>query len=147
VFEIKAVQLTASERVENMDDRRKTERAPVEQGSNTERMTKRAVFGVTNLETDRLIGQMTDISRVGLQLATTRPVQVRTYFNLRLRLPETIQSSMFIIMEAECIWCKQGSDERTYTAGFKLNSITPSNIKRIHALLVRLGKIEDPVVG
>jgi hypothetical protein len=126
-----------------MEDRRRVERAPAERVSNTARMTKTAVFGVTNLETDRLVGQMTDISPAGIQLTAFRPVEVKSTFNFRLRLPEPILGSLFIIMDAECLWCKQGPDEKSYTAGFKLLSITPNNSKRIQALLANLGKTHE----
>jgi hypothetical protein len=130
-----------------MDDRRKIDRASAEPVSSTARVTRTAVFGVTNLETDRLIGQMTDISPAGIQLTSSRPVEVRSIFNFRLRLPESIQGSLFIIMDVECIWCKPGASDRTYSAGFKLNSITPSNLKRIQALLVSLGKTTETVTS
>ena len=130
-----------------MDDRRSAERAIAERASNTARMTKTAILGVTNLETDRLIGQMTDISPDGLQLTTSKPVECRSVFNFRLRLPEPIQGSLFIIMDAECVWCKQGIEARTYNAGFKLRSVTPSNLKRIQALLVSLGKAKESVTS
>lgn len=130
-----------------MDDRRKAERTPVERSSNAARLTKTAIFGVTNLETDLLMGHLINVTPLDLQMTTYRPVEVRSIFNFRLRLPEPIQGSVFIVVNAECTSCKQGTDERSYTSGFKLDSITPSNLKRIQALLVSLGKIEQSVTG
>ena len=143
--EAESLPATASERESKMDERRKTERVPAERSSSTSRSIKTAIFGVTNLETDRLMGHMTDITPVGLQMTTFKPVEVRSIFNFRLRLPEPIQGSIFIIMDAECLWCKQGTDAKSYIAGFKLNAITPGNVKRVQTLMTSLGLSKEAV--
>jgi hypothetical protein len=123
-----------------MDDRAKSERAAAQRVSNTTRMTKTALFGVTDLEADKLLGQMTDISSDILLLSSPRSIESRSIKNLRLRLPEAIHGSCFIVVDAECSSCTPGAEQRTYNVAFKLRSVTPSNAKRIQALLVSLGK-------
>ena len=125
-----------------MEDRRESERTPVEFGSQTSKLSMDGVFGIVDLESDRPVGLMANIAADGLQLTTWKPIQTQSIFSFRLRLPEPILGSVFVVLDAECIWCKQGNDHNSYLAGFKIYGITPSNLKRVKGLLESLGKTE-----
>ncbi len=97
-------------------------------------------FGIVNLETDRPIGMMADISLESIKVTTWKPLQEGSVLCLRLRLPEAVGGSPFIIFNAMCQSCSQGSDERSFLATLSFQSITPSNQKRINELLAMLGR-------
>jgi hypothetical protein len=123
-----------------MEERRRVGRASVNPESQTARMGKGGIFSVTNLETDRLIGQMVDISVEGLQISTWKFLASKATYNFRLRLPEPIGGSVFVVFDAESTWCKDGGDAQSFVAGFKICGITPTNAQRLKELLVSLGK-------
>jgi hypothetical protein len=123
-----------------MEERRRVGRASIDPGSQTARMGKGGVFGVTNLETDRLIGHMIDISTEGLQMTTWKFLASKAIYNFRLKLPEPINGSVFVVFDAESTWCKDGGDAHSFVAGFKICGMTPSNAQRLKELLVSLGK-------
>jgi len=125
-----------------MEDRRESERVPTAFGSQTSKLSLDGVFGIVDLESDRPLGLMANIAADGLQLTTWKPIEPQSIYSFRLRLPEPILGSIFIVLDAECIYCKQGNDQRSYLAGFKIYSITPSNLKRVQGLLKSLGKTE-----
>jgi hypothetical protein len=114
----------------------------VEFGSQTSKLSMNGVFGIMDLENDRPMGLMANIATDGLQLTTWKPIEPKSIFSFRLRLPEPICGSPFIVLDAECVWCKQANDQRSYLVGFKIYSITPSNSKRVKGLLESLGKTE-----
>ena len=97
-------------------------------------------FSITNLETDRPIGMMADLSVESIKLTTWKKLQPDSIFNLRLRLPEVISGSVFIVFNAKCLWCKQGADENSFIAELAFEGTTQNNRKRIFDLMVCLGK-------
>ncbi len=123
-----------------MEERRRVGRASVDPGSLTAQMGKGGIFGVTDLENDRLIGHMVDISAEGLQISTWKFLASKTIYNFRLRLPELIYGSVFVVFDAESTWCKGEGDDRSFAAGFKICGMTPSNAQRLQEVLVSLGK-------
>jgi hypothetical protein len=99
-------------------------------------------FSITNLETDRPIGMMADVSVESMKLTTWKALKPDSIFNLRLRLPEVNNGSIFIVFNAKCLWCKQGADEHSFIAELAFESTTQINMKRIRDLLVSLGKVQ-----
>ena len=97
-------------------------------------------FGIVNLETDRPIGMMADILSDSIKVTTWKPLEQGSVLCLRLRLPEAIGGSPFIIFNALCQSCSAGSDGRSFLATLSFQSITPSNQKRIKQLLAMLGR-------
>jgi len=130
-----------------MDERREKERIPIETESQTNEFGTGGIFGVTNLETDRLIGHMKDISSDGFQLKSWNPIREGAILCLRLRLPERIADNLYVVFDVECQWCANGTDDPSYFAGFKICYITPSNRKRMDLLLQSLGKNKTTAKG
>ena len=97
-------------------------------------------FGIVNLETDRPIGMMADISLDSIKVTTWKPLKQGCILCLRLRLPEAVGGSPFIIFNAICQSVDQGPDERSFLATLTFQGITPSNQKRINELLAMLGR-------
>lgn len=97
-------------------------------------------FGIVNLETDRPIGMMADISLDSIKVTTWKPIQQGSILCLRLRLPEAVGGSPFIIFNAICQSISPGTDERSFLATLSIQGITPSNQKRINELLSMLGR-------
>ena len=101
------------------------------------------MFSIVNLETDRPIGMMADIAMDKVALSSWKELIPNTILNLRLRLPEAINGSVFVVFEAKCLTCTRESGQESYFATLTYLSMTPSNKKRVHDLLVSLGKLEE----
>ena len=121
-----------------MHERRKSNRVAIDTGPITGEIGRDAPFGVVNLENDHPLGCLADISPDGLRLNTWKHIELGTLFNLRIRLPEEIEGGRFIVLDACCMWSKPTADEDGWYAGFQFISITPSNQKRIDALIAML---------
>ena len=91
------------------------------------------VFGE---KTNRLIGDLVDITTEGIKLIGSRPVKTEITYKLRMDLPREIDGEKKIIFNAQSRWCEK--DDRTdfYNTGFKLTAISPDDINRIENLIL-----------
>jgi len=113
--------------------------------SRTDQISSGAAFGVTNLETDRPIGHLMNITADELHIQTWKSIEIEATYNFRVRLPETIGGSNFIILNAKCLRCAQQDATDSYDVGFKISGLTTSNARRIGELMAMLNPAEKSV--
>lgn len=77
----------------------------------------------------RLIGHQVDITTEGIKLISKDPIEPHTDFQFALILPETVEGNKQIALDARSIWCKKDVNPDFYAAGFKINNITPKDIR------------------
>ena len=113
-------------------------RVPAGHDSKTDQISSGAAFGVTNLESDRPIGHLMNITADELHIQTWKSIEIDATYNFRVRLPETIGGSNFIIMNAKCLRCTQQDATDSFDVGFKISGLTTSNARRIGKLMAML---------
>lgn len=98
---------------------------------------KRLIFylKVFGEKTNRLIGDLVDITTEGIRLIGNRPIKTEITYKLRMDLPREINGKREIIFNARSRWCEK--DDRTdfYNTGFQLMSISPGDVNRIENLI------------
>ena len=90
------------------------------------------VFGK---KTNRLFGDLVDITIEGIKLIGEKPIKTKVIFQLKMDLPRKINGEREISFNAKSTWCRK--DERTnyYNTGFQLTSITANDVARIENLI------------
>lgn len=82
-----------------------------------------------------LIGQLVDISDMGIRLKSDNPVPDNTFFRLAIKLPGKINDSEGLFFDAISLWCKQDPDSRSHSIGCQVLNIKPEELQKLANLL------------
>ena len=69
-----------------------------------ERMLLVYYLGVTDLETNEVIGHAVDISNEGIMVFSEKPVKTELLFQLQMYLPEEVHESRYFAFSAVSQW-------------------------------------------
>lgn len=94
-----------------------------------------AYLGIYDNESNMLIGRLTDITTLGMQMLSYNQVGPTKDFNFKLELPFELSGSRWIEMHAKCIWCRPDESGKYYNAGFQFRDISDENTKLIEQLI------------
>jgi len=88
---------------------------------------KRATYymKVVDQKTNRLAGNVHDISPSGFMMNSPRPIKTHVLHDLSMSLPDTIEGEIPIIVQAKSVWCSKNEITKLYDTGFKLVNVTP----------------------
>ena len=70
--------------------------------------------------TQRLLGQLQDISPLGLKLISEDPLEIGHRYRLSVRLPSEHFDETSLDLEAECVWCHPDIRPALYASGFRI---------------------------
>ena len=119
-----------------MNERRKTERVPVSRYSIHNAENPEREFFVYDRETEQVIGCLADFSSGGMMVLCQDPLVSDTIMKLRIGLPEEIQGSDELILDAKPVWCRRDEKHGCHNVGFEFSAIFPHH-DRILSLLIK----------
>lgn len=90
---------------------------------------------VFDRKTDRLVGQLVDITTSGMKLVSEDSIEPDTSFQLRMVLPEEIDKKKEIAFEVRSMWCKRDINPDFYSAGFEFEDISTEDLNIIKNLM------------
>lgn len=90
---------------------------------------------VVDRNTDKLFGQLVDITTEGMKLVSEKPVEPDTTYELKMLLPEEIENRKEVYFEANCQWCKRDVNPNFYSIGFEFIRISTQDINIIKNLI------------
>jgi len=90
---------------------------------------------VFDAENDRFLGYLVDITPVGAMLQSTEAIEPDARFTLRVELPEEIDGSSQIVVDAESVWDKKEDNALFHHTGFEFLDIPPQEEARVRTLM------------
>ena len=90
---------------------------------------------VIDRNTEKLVGNLVDITTEGCMLISDDPIETGVDFELKLDLPEEIRGSRQITFDAHSRWCKSDVNPEFYDSGFRLSNISTNDIAIIESLI------------
>ena len=90
---------------------------------------------VTDINRERVIGQLVDISIDGLMLLGGAPLAINGMYQFDIELPEPVNGHSVLHLGAECLWCRTAEDPEHFWAGFHLIDISPEDQSTLDALI------------
>jgi hypothetical protein len=100
-------------------------------------------FQVLDRLTNNPIGHLVDISTGGMMIIGKEPIKEGIILKLRIDLPEIIQESSHLSIDARCIWCRQDVNPEYYYTGFDILVISPNHAGIIEELVREIGTAES----
>ncbi len=83
---------------------------------------------VLNDDTQEILGQMVEVSMVGLRLETVEPVPLEKDYYLRLELTPDLGKIPYIVFLARSKWCNTDDIQpNLYQVGFEVVEILPED--------------------
>ena len=89
--------------------------------------------------TDVNMGHLVDITTEGIMMISEEEISRGKDFSFRMQLPTTITGREEVNFQARCLWCKKDINPDFYVSGFKIEKITPHEVKTITALINAYG--------
>lgn len=93
-----------------------------------------AQFNVIDLNIDRPIGKLIDISSDGMKLQSDEKLEKGVIFKLKIDLPEEIKGSDQLIVDARSLWSEKIADREYFQTGFEFLSKFPHHDEIIELL-------------
>lgn len=90
----------------------------------------------------KLLGHVVDITVEGLMLISEEPLETGKTFELWMEVPEEIDESGKVLLEAEAVWSKQDINPALFAAGFRLKGVPEETIAKIKDVIDLL-KFDD----
>jgi hypothetical protein len=94
---------------------------------------------VFDRKTDKLVGNVVDITTGGMKLMSKEPVKPGTVHHFRMALPGEMGGSKEIVFEAKSVWSKNNLYSDFYGTGFVFEKIADDDIAVIRDLIDRFG--------
>ncbi len=91
-------------------------------------------FDIIDLNINRSIGFLVDINANGMRLQSDAILEKGVIFKLRIDLPEEIQGSDQLVVDARSLWCQKNVEEEYYHTGFEFLSKFPHHDEIINLL-------------
>lgn len=85
--------------------------------------------------TDRLVGQLVDITTRGFMLTSENPLESGLRMELRMVLPDVIDGDNQITFDAVSVWCKKDINPNFYAIGFEFESVSPKTLTIVENLI------------
>lgn len=98
---------------------------------------KRATNSITvrDLNTDRPLGRIVNLTSEGIMLIGPVPVESNLVFQLELNLPMPHLGRSSLQLGAESLWCSDASEPDNYWAGFRIIDISLGTVELIESLV------------
>jgi len=90
---------------------------------------------IYNVDSNKILGHLVDISEKGLMLICDRVVPINEEYQLRMRLPAQMKDRREILFRATSRWCKADANPDFYLAGFHLPLLESATRELILALI------------
>ena len=89
--------------------------------------------GIYDLETEEFVGHLSNRSRTGLMITSTKPFEPRQAYHLGIEsgsneTPQTLQA-----LDVQCLWAKQEFQGAFYYSGFQIEDLAPRTKTQLEA--------------
>ncbi|QSA96053.1 PilZ domain-containing protein [Methylococcus sp. EFPC2] len=84
-------------------------------------------LAATDLDRERILGHLVDVSLDGLMLITRETLPVNRVFQLQLELPTEMAPARSVVFGAESLWQEPSGDSGHYWVGMHIIDISPEN--------------------
>lgn len=111
-----------------MQDRRRTKRRFL--------MYYSRIFDTSN---DTLVGQLGDVTPLGLMVISDAPLPVDKVFTLKIELSAEVSDQPDFLVTARSLWCQPDVAPGIYNTGFELQELSPENIEIIQHIVDNFG--------
>lgn len=85
-----------------------------------------------------LVGNLVDISPIGIMLVSDKPQDVGREYQLRMMLPELVEGSRYIDFNGRAVWTKNDINPDFYDTGFELVEPSQEFMAVLESLLEEL---------
>ncbi len=86
---------------------------------------------VFDRNSDKLLGELGDITSEGIMIVSDDPIAENEKFELVIRLPEEADEQLEIVFDAQSIRCQKTIHEAIYITGFRIKSLDDENKRKI----------------
>jgi len=90
---------------------------------------------VTDVDRDRLLGHLVDVSLDGLMLIAREALPVNRVFQVALDFPAEMAPDRGVTFGAESLWREMTGDPGQYWLGFQIIDIAPENAEKLRRLI------------
>jgi len=91
---------------------------------------------VIEQRSSRRIGGLANLSLSGAMLTTLEPVEPGAKLQCRVQLPKRIFQRDYLMLAAECVWCKKNSAKGWYESGYRLKNVSELDAVIIMHLMI-----------
>jgi hypothetical protein len=81
------------------------------------------------------MGKILDMSARGMKLTSREPLKVRQVYYCRLPLAKKIDGCHEVHFDAECRWCRESEDAKSYCSGYLLRFPTSKDADIVQKLI------------
>lgn len=93
----------------------------------------------------RQIGTLADLSTAGTSLITAEPIEKGAVLKCRVKLPKEIFRREYLMIEAECRWCRKNDDTGGYRSGYSLQNVSEHDSVIILYLIIHFLEAQPSV--
>lgn len=90
---------------------------------------------VYDADSERFLGYLVDITPEGAMLQSKEEIEPDASFRLRLELPEEMDGSREIVVQAESVWDKKEGNALFHHTGFEFQDISADDEERVRRLM------------
>ena len=90
---------------------------------------------VFNHNTGRLMGHLVDLTEEGIMVISEAPIETDVLFQLRMVLPEELDSRKELDFKARSLWCKKDLNPDFYDTGFQLIDVSAGDARLLENLI------------
>ena len=103
-----------------------------------ERVSLDSYLRVNDLDQQKLLGHVVDISRDGMRLISDQPITVAQDYNVKLEV--SIYGRRFdnIVLVARSVWSQTDDNPSLYDTGFHFEQVSPESDEAIQTLIEEL---------
>ena len=87
----------------------------------------------------RQIGNLVDITPLGIMVVSDRPIPEGQNTRLRLELTSDVSDKPFMEFSAHSKWCKPDINPTMYNTGFKILDIAPDDAQIVQLIIEEFG--------
>jgi c-di-GMP-binding flagellar brake protein YcgR len=84
---------------------------------------------------NKFIGYLVDITPHGAMLQSREPVEPEKRMTLRVELPEELDASRELVVEAESVWDKKEENALFHHTGFEFRDVSSAEQEKIRRLM------------
>ncbi len=86
-------------------------------------------------DTNKLLGNLVDITPEGILIITEKPVEKGQVFHFRMNLPEDFTEAQELNFDVESVWCEVDINPDLFAVGYHLLNTPEEDIAIIYKLI------------
>ena len=95
---------------------------------------------VFEVDSYRQIGELSDLSTLGIGIITNRPVKKGDRLNCRVKLPRKVFQEDYLVLQSVCMWSRKIGEQSQYESGHRIETISKRDTAIILNLIIHGGE-------